>query len=268
MRTSVVAGASRVHAWAILRAMSTTTGPRRRATRGTGWRELPAVLLIRAAHPRQVLGHRGSPRGRRGRRRTAAARGGLVGADRARRGSRSWAGATISPTGRPTPPAARQAARRGAARPGHRLVRAHLCGAGRRTPLHRPRRPRRRRLPRLARPSRWSATASSTRGCCRSCRGWRASRSTRRSWRTAAGTASAPTTPPTWPMVALAAALGLCVHVLLALPGLVHDHAEGERSLPLVLALRTGTPRLLLLCERASRARSTWRSWCRAGPSD
>jgi len=55
------------------------------------------------------------------------------------------------------------------------------------------------------------------------------------------------TTPPTWPLVALAAALGLCLHVLLALPGLVHDHAEGERSLPLVLALRTGTPRLLLI---------------------
>ncbi len=47
-------------------------------------------------------------------------------------------------------------------------------------------------------------------------------------------------------MVALAAALGLGVHVLLALPGLVHDHEEGERSLPLLLALRTGHPRLLL----------------------
>ncbi len=53
------------------------------------------------------------------------------------------------------------------------------------------------------------------------------------------------TTPPTVVMVALSALLGLCVHVLLALPGLVHDHAEGERSLPLVLALRVGTPRLL-----------------------
>lgn len=54
-------------------------------------------------------------------------------------------------------------------------------------------------------------------------------------------------TPPTVAMTALAAALGLGVHVLLALPGLVHDHEEGERSLPLVLALRIGTPRLLLL---------------------
>jgi hypothetical protein len=55
------------------------------------------------------------------------------------------------------------------------------------------------------------------------------------------------TTPPTVVMTALVAALGLGVHVLLALPGLVHDHEEGEHSLPMVLALRTGTPRLLLL---------------------
>jgi 4-hydroxybenzoate polyprenyltransferase len=55
------------------------------------------------------------------------------------------------------------------------------------------------------------------------------------------------TTPPTPLMTALAAALGLGVHVLLALPGLVDDHEEGDRSLPLVLALRTGTPRLLVL---------------------
>ena len=54
-------------------------------------------------------------------------------------------------------------------------------------------------------------------------------------------------TPPTVALTALAAALGLGVHTLLALPGLVHDHEEGERSFPLVLALRTGTPRLLLL---------------------
>lgn len=54
-------------------------------------------------------------------------------------------------------------------------------------------------------------------------------------------------TPPTAAMVVLAGALGLGVHVLLALPGLVHDHEVGERSFPLVVALRTGTPRLLLL---------------------
>jgi 4-hydroxybenzoate polyprenyltransferase len=54
-------------------------------------------------------------------------------------------------------------------------------------------------------------------------------------------------TPPTTTMIALAAALGLGVHLLTALPGLVHDHEEGERSLPLVLALRIGTPRLLVV---------------------
>jgi hypothetical protein len=54
-------------------------------------------------------------------------------------------------------------------------------------------------------------------------------------------------TPPTPVMVALAAALGLGAHVLLALPGLVHDHEEGERSFTMLVALRTGTPRLLLL---------------------
>jgi len=35
--------------------------------------------------------------------------------------------------------------------------------------------------------------------------------------------------------------------VLLALPGLVDDHEEGEKSFPMLVALRTGTPRLLLL---------------------
>jgi 4-hydroxybenzoate polyprenyltransferase len=54
-------------------------------------------------------------------------------------------------------------------------------------------------------------------------------------------------TPPTPVMIALAAALGLGVHVLLALPGLLHDHEEGEKSFPMLVALRTGTPRLLLL---------------------
>lgn len=54
-------------------------------------------------------------------------------------------------------------------------------------------------------------------------------------------------TPPTPAMTVLAAALGVAVHLLLAPPGLVHDHEEGERSLPLLLALRIGTPRLLLL---------------------
>jgi hypothetical protein len=62
---------------------------------------------------------------------------------------------------------------------------------------------------------------------------------------------SGTTTPPTPVLVGLGAALGLGVHVLLALPGLVRDHALGRRSLPLRLALRTGTPRLLVIA-------STW----------
>ena len=43
----------------------------------------------------------------------------------------------------------------------------------------------------------------------------------------------------------LAALLGVCVHVLRALPGLVADNREGQRHLPLRIALRTGAPRLL-----------------------
>ena len=41
-------------------------------------------------------------------------------------------------------------------------------------------------------------------------------------------------------MVGLAALLGICVHVLDALPDLVEDNRNGIRSLPLVIALKTG----------------------------
>jgi 4-hydroxybenzoate polyprenyltransferase len=54
-------------------------------------------------------------------------------------------------------------------------------------------------------------------------------------------------TPPTVAMTALAALLGVGVHVLRALPGLVADNQDGWRHLPLRLALRTGAPRLLVL---------------------
>lgn len=54
-------------------------------------------------------------------------------------------------------------------------------------------------------------------------------------------------TPPTVTMTVLAGLLGLGVHVLRALPGLVAEHHDGSRSLPLRLALRTGTPRLLVI---------------------
>ena len=46
-------------------------------------------------------------------------------------------------------------------------------------------------------------------------------------------------------MVGLAALLGVCVHVLDALPDLVEDNRNGVRSLPLVVALRTGAQPLL-----------------------
>ena len=52
-------------------------------------------------------------------------------------------------------------------------------------------------------------------------------------------------TPPEIAVTALAAALGVCVHVLVALPGLVLDHENGIRHLPLRIALRVGAARLL-----------------------
>jgi 4-hydroxybenzoate polyprenyltransferase len=54
-------------------------------------------------------------------------------------------------------------------------------------------------------------------------------------------------TPPSVVMTVLAGLLGLGVHVLRSLPGLVPDNADGWRSLPLRLALRTGAPRLLVI---------------------
>lgn len=53
--------------------------------------------------------------------------------------------------------------------------------------------------------------------------------------------------PPEVAMVVLAAALGVGVHVLCALPGLVADHEDGHRHLALRLALRIGATRLLAL---------------------
>ena len=53
--------------------------------------------------------------------------------------------------------------------------------------------------------------------------------------------------PPTVAMTAVAAVLGVGVHVLTSLQGLVDDHQAGRRHLPLRLALRVGAPRLLVL---------------------
>jgi 4-hydroxybenzoate polyprenyltransferase len=51
--------------------------------------------------------------------------------------------------------------------------------------------------------------------------------------------------PPEISITALAALLGVCVHFLRALPGLVADNRDGYRHLPLRIALRIGAPRLL-----------------------
>ena len=85
-------------------------------------------------------------------------------------------------------------------------------------------------------PARSSRSGSATR--------WATTR--RGSPRIPATAATCPSAPS--PVItALAAALGVAVHLLLAPAGLVHDHEERERSLPLLVALRIGTPRLLLV---------------------
>jgi 4-hydroxybenzoate polyprenyltransferase len=51
--------------------------------------------------------------------------------------------------------------------------------------------------------------------------------------------------PPEISITVLAGLLGVCVHFLRALPGLVADNRDGHRHLPLRIALRIGAPRLL-----------------------
>ena len=53
--------------------------------------------------------------------------------------------------------------------------------------------------------------------------------------------------PPTIAITLLAALLGVCVHLLDALPDLVMDHRNKLRSLPLVLGLKLGAKRLLAI---------------------
>jgi hypothetical protein len=53
--------------------------------------------------------------------------------------------------------------------------------------------------------------------------------------------------PPTVAMTIAAAFLGVGVHVLVALRGLVEDNRAGRRHVPLRLALRVGAPRLLVI---------------------
>lgn len=52
--------------------------------------------------------------------------------------------------------------------------------------------------------------------------------------------------PPQPAMIVLAGLLGLGVHILRALPGLVADNEDGLRHLPLRIALRTGATKLLV----------------------
>ena len=52
--------------------------------------------------------------------------------------------------------------------------------------------------------------------------------------------------PPQVSMTLLAAMLGVGVYFLRALPGLVDDHADGHRHLPLLLALKWGATRVLV----------------------
>jgi 4-hydroxybenzoate polyprenyltransferase len=53
--------------------------------------------------------------------------------------------------------------------------------------------------------------------------------------------------PPTFAITVLAGLLGIGVHVLASLRGLVDDNRAGRRHLPLRLALRMGAPRLRVL---------------------
>lgn len=52
-------------------------------------------------------------------------------------------------------------------------------------------------------------------------------------------------TPPEIAVTALSAALGVCVHILVSLPGLVLDNENGMRHLPLRIAIRVGAAKLL-----------------------
>jgi 4-hydroxybenzoate polyprenyltransferase len=52
---------------------------------------------------------------------------------------------------------------------------------------------------------------------------------------------------PTWTITAAAAAVGFCAHFVTSLGDLVDDNKSGARTLPLLIALKVGAPRLLLL---------------------
>lgn len=60
--------------------------------------------------------------------------------------------------------------------------------------------------------------------------------------------------PPTVAITVVGALLGICVHFLTTLPDLVADHQSGARNLPLLVALRTGAPKLLIASAVATAA--------------
>lgn len=53
--------------------------------------------------------------------------------------------------------------------------------------------------------------------------------------------------PPTYAVTGAAAAVGFCLHFVTTLGDLVEDNKSGARNLPLLIALRIGAPRLLVL---------------------
>lgn len=58
--------------------------------------------------------------------------------------------------------------------------------------------------------------------------------------------------PVSWAMVGLFAALGVSLHVLRSLPGLVDEREDGWHSLPLLVAVRTGATKLLVVASVAA----------------
>ena len=225
-------------------------------------RRLSAVLLVRAAHPRQAVvtaagaGRRGrdlGPTAARGRagpghraRRTGGARLGQRPRRRGRRPRRPDAPTSRSPTGRAR-------ARNGWLRAG--LWRAAARAPRRSSSGHH----RRRLLPAVGA----GGAGRQPRGCAaarsRGCRGRSRSRSTRRSSRTAGGAVAPTGDPPTIAMTLVAALLGVGVHVLTSLSRPRGGQPSRRRHLPLRLALRFGAPRLLGPGDRVLRAAS-WRS--------
>ena len=150
-----------------------------------------------------------------------------------------------------------QAGGPGAARPRHRVVRAGLRRAARRTPLDRERRHGRQRLPAVPGGRACSATSCCAAACSRGCRG-RSSYALYPAFLSYGGWGGdAAGDPPEIVMTVLAALLGVGVHVLRALPGLV-ARQRGRRPAPARCGSRCAPARPGCWCSRASTPRSWW----------